>query len=131
MSTTSPCTRCDARCCRYFALEIDAPEDRADFENLRWYLAHERTILYVLEGKWYLHVENPCRHLQSDNRCGNYANRPAICREHTVDECEFSNSWGYELKFTAPEELELYLNARFPARGRRQPNTRPARRTCS
>ena len=29
-------------CCTYVALEIDAPETDADFDYVRWYLAHKR-----------------------------------------------------------------------------------------
>lgn len=107
---TPLCVHCDAKCCRYFALEIDAPTEEADFENLRWYLAHGNTIIYVNDGTWYLHIENTCRYLGPDHRCGIYDKRPTICREHTTDECEFSNNWGYDAKFTTLDELEAYIN---------------------
>lgn len=31
----SKCGLCTALCCQYFALEIDAPDEPSDFENLR------------------------------------------------------------------------------------------------
>ena len=30
------CDHCTARCCHYFALPIDTPVDRNDYDNLRW-----------------------------------------------------------------------------------------------
>ena len=36
------CTECEGLCCRYFALPIETPEDWDDYDDIRWYLAHER-----------------------------------------------------------------------------------------
>ncbi len=107
------CEACEAKCCRYFALEIDEPRTRRDFDDVRWYLCHKGTVLYLTDGDWYLHIENECRYLRQDNRCAIYADRPAICREHEPGDCEFNEPWAYDLKFTSPEELDLYVRARF------------------
>ena len=32
-----------------------------------------------------------CQHLQADNRCGNYEDRPHICREYSTDACEYDD----------------------------------------
>ncbi|MBN1256588.1 MAG: YkgJ family cysteine cluster protein [Planctomycetes bacterium] len=109
----TPCDGCGAKCCRYFALEIDTPEDRADFEDLRWYISHENTVLYVEEGTWYLHINNDCRFRAADNRCTNYSSRPTMCREHSPKDCERFEPWSCDLKFTNLAELECYITAFF------------------
>ncbi|NQU25948.1 MAG: hypothetical protein HQ567_32055, partial [Candidatus Nealsonbacteria bacterium] len=52
------CSYCGAKCCCYFALPIDTPEDWEDFEFIRWYLLHERATIFTEEDCWYLLVHN-------------------------------------------------------------------------
>lgn len=111
--TDSLCDDCAAKCCRYFALEIETPESREDFEDIRWYLCHEQTLIYVSDETWYLHVENDCRYRGPDHRCTIYDRRPTMCREHNTDDCERAEPWAYDLKFASLEELETYIEARF------------------
>ncbi len=44
------CEYCTAKCCRYFALPIDRPKKRKDFEFIRWYLVHDRASMFVEDG---------------------------------------------------------------------------------
>ena len=62
------CDYCTAKCCRYFALPIDVPENWKDFEYIRWYLLHGRATVFIDEGDWYLMVHTVCKHLQDDQR---------------------------------------------------------------
>ena len=48
--TGPPCHDCTAKCCKYFALEIDAPTKAKDHDNIRWYLLHEHIVVYRLDG---------------------------------------------------------------------------------
>jgi len=108
------CISCNAKCCRYFMLEIDAPACKSDFENIRWYLCHHDTTIYVEKGnKWFLHILSPCRYLTNDGRCGVYENRPEICREHDPDECEFDTEYEAKLVFATLSELDNYIEKRF------------------
>ncbi|MHC4871051.1 MAG: YkgJ family cysteine cluster protein [Planctomycetota bacterium] len=107
------CERCDAKCCRYFALEIDEPDSEEEFDNLRWYLCHKDTVLYIEDGSWHLHIDNECRFLSDDNSCEIYEARPQMCRDHEAKDCEYCQPWSYDLKFTAPEELEIYMKNEF------------------
>ena len=50
------CEYCTAKCCRYFALPIEAPEELADFEFIRWFLLHERATVFKEDEDWYLLV---------------------------------------------------------------------------
>src|SRR3954452_1695991 len=46
------CDHCVGKCCRYFSLPIETPTTWDDFDAVRWYLAHGRTLVYVEEGTW-------------------------------------------------------------------------------
>ena len=107
------CDYCTAKCCRYFALPIDTPEERGDFDYLRWYLLHGETTLFVDDGVWYLMVHTACKKLQSDGRCGVYETRPQICRAYATDDCEYEDDWTYEQYVETAEQLDEYVEARF------------------
>jgi Fe-S-cluster containining protein len=121
----SLCDHCVAKCCRYFALAIDTPETRADFDILRWYLLHGRAALFTEEGTWYLLVYTDCQHLQADQRCGIYHTRPQICRDYSTKDCEYDDTAVYERYFETPEQLEEYVEAVLPRRGRSRRSPRP------
>lgn len=109
------CEHCTAACCRYIALPIDTPEDQADFDDIRWFLIHERVSVFVEDGDWYISLESPCRHLQPDHRCGIYDTRPKICRSYSVDDCDYhSGDYGWEQHFTCAEHLDAYVRANPP-----------------
>jgi Fe-S-cluster containining protein len=121
----SLCEYCIAKCCRYFALPLDTPKRRADFDTLRWFLLHGKTSIFVEKGTWYLQVHTECRELLSDNRCGIYDTRPQICRSHSTKNCEYEDDWVYDAFFEAPEQLEEYVEARFGSRGKNIRSPRP------
>ncbi len=112
------CDYCTGKCCRYFSLPIDNPTDWDDFDAIRWYLAHERTMVYVDKGQWYLLVMSRCKHLTGDYRCGIYLNRPKICREYTTVDCEYDGQWIFERLFESPEQIWEYAEALLPPRRR-------------
>lgn len=119
--TDNLCDHCTAKCCHYFALPIDTPVDRGDFDYIRWYLLHDRATVFVEDETWYLLVYTTCKHLQDDHRCGIYHTRPQICRDYTTDECEFEDDWAYEKYFETPEQIDQYADAmlgpQFPQAG--------------
>ena len=94
-------------------LQLDTPRSRSDFENIRWYLAHQEIIIYVEKKQWYMHVNTPCRFLGADNKCQIYDKRPEICGEHDPSDCEFNQIYTADLKFETLEELDQYIAARF------------------
>jgi Fe-S-cluster containining protein len=111
------CDYCTAKCCKYFALPLpDHPKQWSDFEEIRWFLAHEDVNAFVDEGAWYLLVNRPCRHLQPNNRCGIYENRPNICREYSTDNCEYDDHYLYEKIFEHDSQIEEYAEALFGPR---------------
>jgi Fe-S-cluster containining protein len=107
------CEHCTAKCCHYFALTIEEPVSRRDFDFMRWYLLHDRASVFVDDDNWYLLVHTTCKHLLRDYRCGIYENRPQICREYTTDECEFEDDWCYEKYFESAEQIDEYADALF------------------
>ena len=105
------CQHCTGKCCRYFALPIEEPKNRKDFDFVRWYLLHQRATVFVEDETWYLMVHTDCKHLQADHRCGIYATRPQICRDYTTDNCEYEDDWVYDQYFETPEQVEEYAEA--------------------
>ena len=105
----SLCEQCVGLCCRYYALTISKPRNKRDFDDIRWYLMHENTIIFVEEGDWYVQVNTKCKMLQPDNHCTAYDNRPAICRQYGTKDCDWhANEYEYDHLFTEPEQVEAY-----------------------
>ncbi len=103
------CEHCTAQCCRYIALPIDKPDCREDFENIRWYLAHQDVVIFVDKGEWYISFATRCRYLQDDHRCGAYETRPKICRQYTTANCDYhSGEYRYQEYFSEPAQIEAY-----------------------
>ena len=112
------CEYCTAKCCRYFALPIETPTTKEDFEYIRWYLLHDRASVFTEDDDWYLLVHTICQHLQSDNRCGIYETRPQICRDYTTDDCEFDEEWTYERYLETPEQVHELCEAVVQKKGK-------------
>jgi Fe-S-cluster containining protein len=110
------CDYCTAKCCRYFALPIDTPTVRRDFDFLRWFLLHGRASVFTEDDTWYLLVHTECKHLQPDHRCGIYETRPQICRDYSTSNCEYADDATYEHYFETPEQIEEYAEAVLPRR---------------
>ena len=116
------CSYCTARCCRYFAMGIDAPKTWEQFDNMRWYMMHGPFSVFVDGTSWFLLIPGDCQHLQADNRCGAYDTRPEICREYSTDNCEFGNDGVYDQYFETPDQLWEYAHAVLPPKLRRSPD---------
>ncbi len=108
------CEHCYAKCCRYFALPIDKPETRTDFDYMRWFLLHRQASVFTDGDTWYLLVHTECKHLLPDHRCGIYETRPEICREYSMTDCEFDDDWLYDRYFETSEQVEEYAEAILP-----------------
>src|SRR4029077_21104869 len=96
-----------------------------DYDSIRWYLAHGRTMIYVEKAQWYLLVMTGGRYLTSEDRCGIYLNRPKICRDYTTANCEYDDGWLFDKLFETPEQIWEYAEAGLPPR-RRRPRHGPA-----
>jgi Fe-S-cluster containining protein len=115
MDGKSQCAKCTGLCCRYFALPIDTPKTRADYDDIRWYLCHEGISVFVEDGDWYLKVRNVCRHLSGrDHTCRIYDRRPKICRKYKHKDCDFvEGEYDYGLHLTNDREMDEYIRVKL------------------
>lgn len=114
MAKKLQCDECRGLCCRYFALPIETPEDKADYDDIRWYLCHRGVSVFVEDGDWYINLNNKCKHLTKDNRCLIYNKRPRICRGYRHSTCDFvEGEYDYELHFTDDKQMVEYMKVKF------------------
>jgi len=115
MAKKDLCEKCTGLCCRYFALPIETPEDREDYDDIRWYLCHKDVTVFVEDGDWYINIKNKCRHLsEKDYKCKIYETRPRLCRGYTTDNCDFSEGeYDYSLHFTNDKQMAEYISIKF------------------
>lgn len=129
--TKNHCKKC-GKCCSYFCLEIDAPKERSDFEDLTWMIAH-KGVSYHIDGKnWYMMVHNKCRFFDKAGYCEIYDNRPKICRNHVPGECDqnVSSSGDYndaDFVINSYEELIKYRDSLYRPKTRRRLKTKDRR----
>jgi Fe-S-cluster containining protein len=97
-------------------LPIDEPKTWNDFDNIRWYVMHGRTAIFVDDGTWYLMVYGDCENLRDDFMCGIYETRPNICREYSTDNCEFEDDGCYDKFFETATQIDEYAAAVLPPR---------------
>lgn len=108
------CEHCAGACCRYLAIPLDVPENRRDFDDIRWYLMHEGISVFVEDGDWYIQVQTRCKNLRDDHRCGVYETRPSICREYEPKDCDYSGAaYGYDHLFTHPQQIEAFYHKEY------------------
>ncbi len=115
MAKKNLCNKCSGLCCRYFALPIETPEDKEDYDDIRWYLCHKDTTVFMEDGDWYVNIKNKCRHLsEKDYKCQIYDKRPKICRSYTTKDCDLAEGeYDYELHFTNDKQMEEYIKIKF------------------
>ena len=106
MAKKSQCEKCTGLCCKYFALPIDTPEDKEDYDDIRWYLCHNDVTVFVEDGDWFIQFHTVCKNLGADNLCVAYETRPEICREYEAKDCDYTGGcYGYEHFFTHPKQI--------------------------
>ena len=110
---------CQARCCRYITVMLPAPKQKADFDELSWFLAHEGISVYVEGRRWHLEVRNRCKYLTKANLCRIYEDRPEVCRGYETEECEYPERPAHTLHFDTRDEFDSWW-ARRRAREKRR-----------
>lgn len=116
IETTSKCDLCtNSKCCTYVTQQIDTPRSKYDFEVLLWQVSHKKVKVYKDSDGWFVLFEADCTHLELDGRCGIYHDRPAICRTHENDYCEYDAPAedGFDLYFPNYQTLLSYCEKRF------------------
>ena len=113
------CTQaCGARCCRYITVEIPAPRSHDDWDEMRWWLAHEGVLVSKNEDGWLLHVETRCANLRPDNACRIHPHHMDTCKDHDAAVCEFTGPLDQEFELHHERDLARYLERRGLKRGR-------------
>jgi len=73
-------------------------------------LAHREVSIYIEERKWYLMIHTQCRFLDTQtNTCAIYEKRPAMCREHPFEECEWHGAYDFEEHFKSYDALKRWM----------------------
>lgn len=120
---TDQCSKClPAKCCLYYAFELDPPKTRKDYESLLWKIAHGLTSIYIYRKKWHIMIHTRCNFLNKDNKCDIYEQRPYLCREHSTANCEYTDSdYGFSEHFRSYDELLAYIKANTKFRFKHKP----------
>lgn len=113
------CTRlCQARCCRYITVTVPAPRSEDDWDEVRWWLAHEGTMVTQDDEGWMLHVRTPCTNLKADNSCAVYPHHMLACKEYDPSDCEFTGEVPFDVLLEGELDLARHLERRGLQRGR-------------
>jgi hypothetical protein len=113
------CTRlCGGRCCRYITVAFPAPRSVDDWDEVRWWLAHQDTLVTQDDDGWMLHVRTPCTNLRPDNACGVYPNHMLACQNHDATDCEYTGDVPFDVVLSCEADLADYLERRRLKRGR-------------
>lgn len=128
----NPCGECDA-CCKYVSVEIDKPVTKSEVEDVKFYLYHENTSVYIdEENDWYILFQTRCKKLDSNGLCTIYEDRPPICRNYDRESCH-EQEWddSHKVLFQDVNDLMRYLRKTRPAFYRKyySSNTRPRANT--
>jgi Fe-S-cluster containining protein len=117
---------CQARCCRYITVQIDAPKNGRDLDEISWWLAHREVSVYVESRRWHLEVRTPCRNLSDENLCVIYADRPDVCRSYKTEACEYPARPHHTLQFDGRDDFEYWREGQRKRRNaKRRARTRP------
>jgi Fe-S-cluster containining protein len=107
------CTQdCGARCCRYLTVEVPAPRAKADWDEMRWWLAHEGVMVSKDEDGWLLHVQTRCTNLRTDNACGVYPHHMNTCKSYDAETCEFTGPLDYHVLLQSELDLARHIEKR-------------------
>jgi uncharacterized protein len=113
------CTKlCGGRCCRYVTVSVPAPRSEPDWDEVRWWLAHQGVMVTRDPEGWMLHVMTPCTNLKPDSSCGVYPDHMLACQEHDATDCEYTGEVPFDVKLESETDLADYLERRRLKRGR-------------
>ena len=103
------CDKCGGHCCKMLVVEIDTPETKEDYEDILWYLYHPGIFIYIdTDNAWNVHFDVKCKYLNEQGKCDIYSNRPPVCRNYLVEECDH-NMEEIKVFFKTPEKYTEWL----------------------
>lgn len=105
------CQACGAKCCQYVAIQIDEPESKSDYNDIRWYLCHKNVWVFIdHDDSWFVQFNTPCEFLAKNNTCSIYEVRPDICMHHDPSDCEaLDGAESQKFMLKTVEDLDMYL----------------------
>ncbi|MBU1198987.1 MAG: hypothetical protein KKE98_06425 [Nanoarchaeota archaeon] len=96
-------------------VEIETPENKDDYEDISWYLYHPGISVFIEqdednpeEDQWNVRFDSKCMHLNGNGKCNAYDEKPPICTEYSIENCdhEFNDM---KVHFKSPEEYKEWL----------------------
>lgn len=83
------CDQCTGLCCREMSIHISSPETDEDYENIKWFLYHDKTHLIVDDNdQWIIQINLECKMLDKKTwRCKTYKTRPPLCENAPLEHC--------------------------------------------
>ena len=110
------CDECGGECCKILVIEVETPESKDDFEDIKWYLYHPGVKVYIdVYNHWNVQFDTKCKYLSDDNKCLIYNKRPPVCRQAEVKDCH-KNKKEIKKFFNSVEEFEAYLKSISPSK---------------
>jgi uncharacterized protein len=111
LRTVKSCEECNAKCCRTVAVALDKPTTKRQWEEIKWLVAHENTIVYKdNENDWVVEYTTNCKYIDENNKCNIYDKRPQICRTHKLETCVINGDGDYyKILFKEIDDVENYL----------------------
>jgi Fe-S-cluster containining protein len=107
--------KCKGECCGYVSVYIDTPRAKADFDEIKWFTAHENVTVYRdHDQQWIVEFVTPCAYLDESFMCKVYGSHPDVCSAYNPDDCTFNTKgivWD-KYRFTCPDDVADYLEAR-------------------
>ena len=112
-TTAVPCPEsCKAMCCNYIVKHLSPPRTKLDFDEIYWFLCHDKVSVFIDGRKWYLLVDVPCGKLDAKSRCRIYAKRPYVCRLHSEENCEYTGKVDFQEFMKKPGDLLKHMRRR-------------------
>jgi Fe-S-cluster containining protein len=94
---------------------LDEPKNKVDFDEIRWFVAHENVSVYRDHDKqWIVEFKTPCNYQNPDNTCATYETRPNVCARYEPKICTFNTEGKIydKVMLKTPEDLDAYLAKR-------------------
>jgi Fe-S-cluster containining protein len=111
---------CQARCCRYITVQLPAPKNVRDLDEIAWWLAHHDVSVYVESRRWHLEVRVRCKYLNDDNLCVIYEHRPRVCRDYDTAACEYPGRPEHALQFDSMDDFNYWREKKRRTRAARR-----------
>ena len=113
MAKTCRFKKCKAACCGYISVYIDPPRTKRDFDEIRWFTAHENVAVYKgHDTHWIVEFTTPCKNLDENYLCRVYDAKPDVCSIYHPDGCTFNTGGNIfdGIIFRNPEDVDKFLN---------------------